>query len=153
VPGAGAGAGCRVGWLLLGGLALLSTVSSLPAVRAVDSPRLSRDRVDRWAVRSLLVLLGTCMLFGAGYIAYMTFIIAFLKREGAGSGEISSFWVILGVAAIIGGYAWAPLFGRQVAALIVAVAVQFAFDRRGAATELGGDLAHRQSQPQQDFDL
>jgi len=107
-----AGVGWRVGWLLLGGLALLATASSLPAVRAVDAPRLSRDRVDRWPVRSLLVLLGAYTLFGAGYIAYMTFIVAFLKREGAGSGEISSFWVVLGVAAIIGGFAWGPLFDR-----------------------------------------
>jgi len=30
-------------------------------------------------------------LVGTGYIAYVTFIVAFLKGEGAGSGKISAF--------------------------------------------------------------
>jgi hypothetical protein len=47
-------------------------------------------------------------LFGVGYIAYMTFIVAFLAGHGARPGEISSFWVVLGAAAIAGGFAWPP---------------------------------------------
>jgi predicted MFS family arabinose efflux permease len=51
-------------------------------------------------------------LFGVGYIAYMTFIIAFLTGHGARPGEISAFWVVLGAAAIAGGFAWPPLLAR-----------------------------------------
>jgi hypothetical protein len=42
---------------------------------------------------------------------------------------------------------------RQVAAVLVAVAVQLAFDRGGAAAQFGGDAAHRVTQPQQVRDL
>jgi predicted MFS family arabinose efflux permease len=42
----------------------------------------------------------------------MTFIVAFLAGHGARPGEISSFWVVLGVAAVAGGFAWPPLIAR-----------------------------------------
>ncbi len=42
---------------------------------------------------------------------------------------------------------------RQVAALLVAVAVQLAFDGRGAAAQLDRDTTHRVAQPQQVGDL
>jgi hypothetical protein len=42
---------------------------------------------------------------------------------------------------------------RQVAAVLVAVAVQLAFDRGRAAAQLVGDGAHRATQPQQISDL
>lgn len=48
----------------------------------------------------------------AGYIAYITFIVAFLKAGGAGPGQISVFWVVLGVAAVGAGFAWGPALGR-----------------------------------------
>ena len=56
--------------------------------------------------------MGAYALFGAGYIAYVTFIIAFLKGEGAGTAELSSFWIVLGLAAIASTFAWAPILGR-----------------------------------------
>jgi predicted MFS family arabinose efflux permease len=60
----------------------------------------------------MAVLLGAYTLFGAGYIAYITFIVAFLKSEGAGGGEVSLFWVVLGAAAVVAAFAWGPLLAR-----------------------------------------
>ena len=51
-------------------------------------------------------------LFGAGYIAYVTFIVAFLRDEGAGTAAISAFWVVLGLAAVASVFAWGPILGR-----------------------------------------
>lgn len=52
------------------------------------------------------MLLAAYGLFGAGYIAYITFIVAFLAAGGAGPGQISVCWVILGGAAIGAGFGW-----------------------------------------------
>ena len=57
----------------------------------------------------------------------MTFIVAFLADHGARPGEISSFWVVLGAAAIAGGFAWPPLIarlrgGRALATVLAVVA-------------------------------
>jgi hypothetical protein len=45
-------------------------------------------------------------LYGAGHIACMTFVVALLKRGGMRTAEISAFWIVLGVAAIAGGFSW-----------------------------------------------
>lgn len=52
----------------------------------------------------------------AGYIAYITFIVAFLKAGGAGPGRVSVFWVVLGVAAVGAGFAWGHWAGSVMVA-------------------------------------
>lgn len=107
-----AGAGWRWGWVLLAALSAFATAVSLPAVRAAGEPTPAPSGSGGWPVRRLAVLLVAYGLFGAGYIAYITFIVAFLKHGGAGAGEVSVFWVLLGAAAIGGGYGWGPALGR-----------------------------------------
>lgn len=51
-------------------------------------------------------------LAGAGYIAYLTFIVAFLKDRGTGPGGIITFWVVLGAASIAGAFIWARPIAR-----------------------------------------
>lgn len=106
------GTGWRAGWLLLAGMAALALAGSVPAVRAAEEPPPTQAGVDRWPARSLAVLLGAYTLFGAGYIAYITFIVAFLKSEGASGGEVGLFWVVLGGAAVVAAFAWGPLLAR-----------------------------------------
>lgn len=107
----GDAAGWRVGWLLLAGLAALAFVAALPAVRQVGDPPVSTSRADRWPVRELWRVLVGYTLFGAGYIAYMTFVVAYLRAEGAGAGEIGLFWVVLGVVGVLAAFVWGPALG------------------------------------------
>jgi predicted MFS family arabinose efflux permease len=52
-------------------------------------------------------------LFGAGYIAYATFIIAFLRSdEGFTGAGITRFWSIFGLASVAAALAWGPILGR-----------------------------------------
>lgn len=105
--------GWRWGWLLLGALAFAATVAAVPAARRAPLPRRSSHQtVSAWRARPVAVTLGAYALFGAGYIAYVTFIIAFLKGQGAGTVELSGFWVTLGLAAIGSTFAWGPLLAR-----------------------------------------
>jgi predicted MFS family arabinose efflux permease len=52
-------------------------------------------------------------MFGAGYIAYATFIIAYLRRAEQFSGfAVSAFWAVLGAASVVAAFAWGPVLGR-----------------------------------------
>lgn len=54
-------------------------------------------------------ILGGYLLFGAGYIAYMTFMIAWVRDSGSGAPFQALFWAVIGVAAMSSPwvYAWA----------------------------------------------
>ena len=60
-------------------------------------------------------------LFGAGYIAYMTFMIAYVRDGGGGAAAQSTFWSLIGVSAFVTPWVW-----RRVLAL----------DRGGLATTI-----------------
>ncbi len=109
----GGGDAWRWGWIALGALALLATVAAMPAARSVPEPDGDAgSQAAPWRPRPIAPALVAYTLFGAGYIAYVTFIVAFLRDEGAGTGLISAFWVVLGLAAVASVFAWGPLLGR-----------------------------------------
>jgi predicted MFS family arabinose efflux permease len=63
------------------------------------------------------------VLFGAGYIAYTTFIVAYLRNQlGFGAGDVTLFWCCAGVAATGAGLAWGPLLSRLTGGRGVALA-------------------------------
>lgn len=104
----------QVAWLLLGALALTVIPACLLGIgkAAPRSPSTGAGQRDRWPARSLVALLISYGLFGAGYIAYMTFIVAYLRQCGSDDAEVTAFWVLLGVAAAAGGFGWSPVLGR-----------------------------------------
>ncbi|MGH9056945.1 MAG: YbfB/YjiJ family MFS transporter, partial [Acidimicrobiales bacterium] len=126
LAGTGGAGAWQWGWVLLGGLAVIALAVSAPAVRAAPEPPPAPPGSRRWPMRSMAWLLVAYWCFGAGYIAYITFIIAFLKAKGgAGTAEITAFWVIIGVAVIAAGFAWGPVLARfrggRGAALVLAM--------------------------------
>ncbi|HUY57285.1 MAG TPA: YbfB/YjiJ family MFS transporter [Candidatus Micrarchaeaceae archaeon] len=120
-----AAVGWRWGWFLLGVLGAVGFVFAAPAARASREPPVSGATEKGWPARRLGTMLIGYGLFGAGYIAYMTFIVAFLKSQGAGPGEVTVFWVLLGTASIGGAFAWAypiaALRGGRGPSLVLAV--------------------------------
>ncbi|TWP38527.1 YbfB/YjiJ family MFS transporter [Leekyejoonella antrihumi] len=113
VLGLGAGAGWRWGWLVLGIASVAALAGALPAAYAVHEPQAGpRRRTLDWPVARLGPALLAYGLFGAGYIAYMTFIVAFIKGEGFGSVRITAFWAVLGAMAVLAGLAWGPALDR-----------------------------------------
>jgi predicted MFS family arabinose efflux permease len=123
--------GWRGGWLVLGALAVAAGFAALPALLRAPLPagQHSAARASAWSPRTIAVELAGYVLFGAGYIAYATFIIAQLRTSSAFSPkEISLFWACLGCAAIAGVFVWGPILarlrgGRGAAAVISAVAL------------------------------
>lgn len=105
----------RTAWLVLGAMSIAGLLIAVPCARHVPASTgtdAGRPGLLRWPVRRLRSLLIGYGLFGAGYIAYMTFIIAYLDGRGASPTQVTVFWVVLGVAAIGGTYAWSLVLGR-----------------------------------------
>lgn len=115
VTGLGGSAAWRWGWVVLGGTSLLITLLvSIPAcLRSPEAPVAEeRSAAGAWPVRGLVPIMIGYLLFGAGYIAYLTFIVAFLESEGLGQAEVMAFWAVLGTAAVAAPLAWGPVLAR-----------------------------------------
>jgi predicted MFS family arabinose efflux permease len=107
--------GWRGGWLVLGGLAFTASLIALPALLRAPLPaeQSPTAREPAWSPRSIAIELIGYVLFGAGYIAYATFIIAQLRDNSHFMPrEIAFFWACLGCAAIGGVFVWGPLLAR-----------------------------------------
>jgi predicted MFS family arabinose efflux permease len=121
--------GWRGGWLVLGGLAFTASMIALPALLRAPLPAEQSPGANAspWSPREMAIELVGYVLFGAGYIAYATFIIAQLRdNSNFKPQEIAFFWAFLGCAAIVGVFVWAPVLarlkgGRGAAAVIAAV--------------------------------
>jgi predicted MFS family arabinose efflux permease len=62
--------------------------------------------------RAMLPALAGYTLFGAGYIGYMTFVIALLREQGVHAGAITLFYALLGLAVLASARLWAGLLNR-----------------------------------------
>jgi len=64
-------------------------------------------------------------LFGAGYIAYMTFMIAYVRNAGGGSMAQSAFWTCIGIGAFVHPWVWGGVLAKArsgwVTALLIAI--------------------------------
>lgn len=118
VPALVASIGWRSGWFALGALGLLGAAAALPAL--ARAPAMAVHGVWRppaitaRATRGMRAVLASYVLFGAGYIAYTTFIVAYLRTSlGFDPGEVTLFWGCAGIAATGAGIVWGPLLARM----------------------------------------
>lgn len=106
------GGAWRGAWLALGALCLLATLLVVPTLRRVAEP--GRAAPGEWSWRlltrspRLAVPAVAYLLFGAGYIAYVTFVVAYLHDHGTSALGITVFWSTFGLAVLAG----VPLWGR-----------------------------------------
>ena len=93
---------------------LALAVRAMPGEGVVASPasRLPLTADGHSPVRRFGWALAGYALFGAGYIGYMTFVIALLREQGASPGEITLFYALLGVACVASSRLWAGLLDR-----------------------------------------
>lgn len=116
-------------WLIIGALALVATLAGGRAALMV--PELAKrlpGQKRRVSSTALLPSLTAYFLFGLGYITYMTFVVAFLRDGGAGAGQVSFFWLVLGASTFLSAFVWRRLLdrtrgGRSLALLLGLVAV------------------------------
>jgi predicted MFS family arabinose efflux permease len=106
-------AGWRLGWLGFGAASLIAGLAALPATRYRPAADAGRSAERTAPTRVSLAPIGVAYaLLGAGYIAYMTFIIAFLRDEHFGPATLSVFWTVLGLAIVATGFGWGGVLAR-----------------------------------------
>lgn len=110
-------------WIVWWAMALLSAAMTIPLflVRIESEARFNEGGHASFAILPVLIYLAAYFLFGAGYIAYMTFMIAYVRDGGGGAAAQAGFWSLIGMSAFVTPWVW-----RRVLAL----------DRGGLATAI-----------------
>ena len=128
-------------WIVWWAMTLLSTAMTIPLLLApIDAAAGIADAAPaRFEIRPILIYLAGYFLFGAGYIVYMTFMIAYVRDGGGGAAAQSAFWCLIGLSAFVTPWVW-----RRVLALHgggVSTAIILGVNALGAALPLFGHSA------------
>ncbi|WP_295857115.1 YbfB/YjiJ family MFS transporter [uncultured Xylophilus sp.] len=102
-------AGCAAATVVLRWPARVLAAAAGPAVAAaggVPAERIFAPRAFGWALAGY-----GC--FGAGYIGYMTFVVALLRTQGVSPGAVTLFYALLGAATVASSWVWARLLDRH----------------------------------------
>ena len=107
----------RAAWIALGLVSVACTALTWAVTRA------SRDRLAtgphasagerlrvRWAPMG--PMLAGYLMFGFGYIGYMTFIVTLLREHGIASAWVAAFYGLLGAGVVASSWIWAGLLQR-----------------------------------------
>jgi predicted MFS family arabinose efflux permease len=128
-------------WIVWWVMTLLSVAMSIPLLLApIDATAGIADAAPaKFEIRPILIYLAGYFLFGAGYIAYMTFMIAYVRDGGGGAAAQSAFWSLIGASAFVTPWIW-----RRVLALHsggISTAIILGVNALGASLPLFGHSA------------
>ena len=87
-------------WGVLAAAAGLATVTSWTAARGREHASTAATLIDLRTVTRLWQPATAYLLFAAGYIAYITFLSAYLTAHHASTAQITLTWALLGLAAV-----------------------------------------------------
>lgn len=113
VNASGAALDWRLAWLLMGLVSLLATALARRAARSAlgqGGARAAGHAPPVWRVLGPSLLAN--LFFGAGYVGYMTFMIALLQRLGLGSGLSMAFFALIGGASVLASLFWGRALAR-----------------------------------------
>jgi predicted MFS family arabinose efflux permease len=95
-------------WIVWWALTLLSIAMTVPLLLTpIDTGTGLADATPaKFAIKPVLIYLIGYFLFGAGYIAYMTFMIAYVRDAGGAAAAQSAFWCLIGLSAFVTPWLW-----------------------------------------------
>jgi predicted MFS family arabinose efflux permease len=99
-------------WLGLGALCLLATLAMAHPTRQICAPSTPSKASHGFKMRPFAYGLASYLMFGIGYIGYMTFVIALLREQHMSSAMITAFYALLGIAAVASSRIWAGMLDR-----------------------------------------
>ncbi len=110
-------------WIMWWTMTLLSLVLILPLLLAPlgAATATTQSTAIDFAARPVLIYLIAYFLFGAGYIAYMTFMIAYVRDGGGGAPAQSLFWSLIGVSAFVTPWVWRRVLALDRGGLTTAI--------------------------------
>ena len=125
-------------WIVWWTLTLLSILMMIPLLLAPigTGAGIADAAPTKFAIGPVLIYLVGYFLFGAGYIAYMTFMIAYIRDAGGGGAAQSAFWCLIGLSAFVTPWVWSRLLARNSGG--VSTAIILGVNAAGAALPLLG---------------
>jgi predicted MFS family arabinose efflux permease len=110
-------------WIVWWALTLLTATLSVPLLLAPLGSNASTGPAvrTRFYVLPVMIYLIAYFLFGAGYIAYMTFMIAYIRDGGGGAASQSLFWSLIGVSAFATPWVWRRVLALDRGGLSMAI--------------------------------
>jgi predicted MFS family arabinose efflux permease len=125
-------------WIVWWAMTLLTTVMAIPLLLAPIDTRVDVTNAapTRFAIKPVLIYLIGYFLFGAGYIAYMTFMIAYIRDAGGGAAAQSAFWCMIGLSAFVTPWLWRRVLARDSGG--ISTAIILGVNAIGAALPLFG---------------
>ena len=92
-------------WMAMGWASLLMAAAAVWASTQILEPGAAAGGA-RWEVLPVLPQLGGYLMFAVGYIGYMTFVIAWMRDNGASTSSVAKMWTVLGFATLVGPLMW-----------------------------------------------
>ena len=128
-------------WIVWWAMTLLSIAMTAPLMlAAIDADGGLADTAPAsFPLRPVLIYLTGYFLFGAGYIAYMTFMIAYVRDSGGGPAAQSAFWSLIGASAFVTPWLWGRVLAFNRGGLSTAIIL--GANALGAALPLFGHSA------------
>jgi predicted MFS family arabinose efflux permease len=105
--------GWRLAWAALALAALLATALSAMATRTMAMTASAPGVHTAFYARPFGYGLAAYLMFGLGYIGYMTFVITLLREQHLPPAHVVAFYVLLGIGVIASSWLWAGLLQRQ----------------------------------------
>ncbi len=96
----------RTLWVILGLASFVVSLISSQTAWGLKTHQTQTNTAGTWSARGLILPLLAYACFALGYIAYMTFSVAFIKANGATTLQIAVFWATLGLAAMLAPRVW-----------------------------------------------
>jgi predicted MFS family arabinose efflux permease len=95
-------------WIVWWAMTLLAVVMTIPVLLAPLRANALHTATApaKFAIMPVVIYLAGYFLFGAGYIAYMTFMIAYVRDAGGGAAAQSAFWSLIGLSAFATPWVW-----------------------------------------------
>ena len=101
-------------WIALGAAALLCTLLTATGTRGLGTPAAgaARGAAHAFSWRRFVPALAAYLLFGLGYIGYMTFVVTLLREQGLSGPLVVAFYSLLGLGVMVSPWLWARLLQR-----------------------------------------
>ena len=99
-------------WVALGAVCLLATFIMARPSAQIDGAPSPNNAQGSFRIKPFAFGLAGYLMFGVGYIGYMTFVIALLKEQGMQATTITLFYASLGVAVMASSRIWARMLDR-----------------------------------------
>jgi len=125
-------------WIVWWALTALSSLMAIPLLlMPIDSKAHLADAAQaKFSIRPVVIYLAGYFLFGAGYIAYMTFMIAYVRDLGGGASAQAGFWSLIGLSAFVTPWVWRGVLALDRGGLSTAIIL--AVNAIGAALPIFG---------------